>query len=78
MWRGGTRADEQHHNDHDIGTAVIDSYTHYILEYLETLGKTSKATLQDFVSTLHIPPDTTLHHLCKWGPLDHSSAEPDD
>lgn len=40
----------QHHNDIDLGTAVIDSYTHYILQYLETLGKTSKATLQDFVS----------------------------
>jgi phosphatidylinositol glycan class K len=32
--------------------AVIDSFTHYILQYLETLGKSSKATLQDFVSPI--------------------------
>ncbi|WRT68948.1 uncharacterized protein IL334_005930 [Kwoniella shivajii] len=37
-----------HHNDMDIGVAVIDSFTHYILQYLETLGKTSKETLKDF------------------------------
>ncbi|OCF54449.1 phosphatidylinositol glycan, class K [Kwoniella mangroviensis CBS 10435] len=37
-----------HHNDMDIGVAVIDSFTHYILQYLETLGKTSTATLKDF------------------------------
>lgn len=42
---------EQHHNDHDIGVAVIDAYTHFILAYLETIIKTSKATLQDFVSS---------------------------
>ncbi len=40
----------QHHNDMDIGVAVIDGFTHYILQYLETLGKSSKASLQDFVS----------------------------
>ncbi|ORY24787.1 peptidase C13 family-domain-containing protein [Naematelia encephala] len=40
-----------HHNDLDIGVAVIDSYTHYILQYLETTSKTSKATLQDFFNT---------------------------
>jgi hypothetical protein len=44
------QADEQHHNDHDIGVAIIDAYTHFILAYLETIIKTSKATLQDFVS----------------------------
>ncbi len=33
----------------DIGVAVIDCFTHYILQYLETLTKSSKATLQDFV-----------------------------
>ncbi|RSH95338.1 hypothetical protein EHS25_000425 [Saitozyma podzolica] len=40
-----------HHHDLDIGVAVIDSFTHYILEYLETLGKSSKATLKDFFNT---------------------------
>lgn len=38
-----------HHSDNDIGVAVIDSYTHHILQYLETLGKSSKATLQQLV-----------------------------
>ncbi|WWC64142.1 uncharacterized protein I303_106750 [Kwoniella dejecticola CBS 10117] len=37
-----------HHNDMDIGVAVIDSFTHYILQYLETLGKASRATLKEF------------------------------
>ncbi len=32
--------------------AVIDCFTHYILQYLETLAKSSKATLQDFVRRL--------------------------
>ncbi|KAG8709694.1 glycosylphosphatidylinositol anchor biosynthesis [Ceratobasidium sp. 395] len=36
-----------HENDHDIGVAVIDSYTHYILQYLEQINKTSKATMAD-------------------------------
>jgi phosphatidylinositol glycan class K len=40
-----------HHNDMEIGTAVIDSFTHEILHYLETITKSSKATLQDFFST---------------------------
>ncbi|KAF8679946.1 Peptidase C13 family [Rhizoctonia solani] len=37
----------QHENDHDIGVAVIDSYTHYVLQYLEQINKTSKATMAD-------------------------------
>jgi phosphatidylinositol glycan class K len=40
----------QHHNDMDIGVAVIDSYTHHVLQYLETIQKDSKQTLQDLVS----------------------------
>lgn len=38
-----------HHNDMDIGVAVIDSFTHYVLQYLEGIDKGSKATMQDFV-----------------------------
>jgi phosphatidylinositol glycan class K len=49
---GYESSDEQHHNDHDIGVAIIDAYTHFILAYLETIVKTSKATLQDFVRSL--------------------------
>ncbi|WVO22754.1 uncharacterized protein IAS62_004090 [Cryptococcus decagattii] len=40
-----------HHNDMDIGVAVIDSFTHNILQYLETIGKTSRNSLQEFFST---------------------------
>ncbi|ORX39020.1 peptidase C13 family-domain-containing protein [Kockovaella imperatae] len=36
-----------HHNDMEIGCAVIDAYTHHVLNYLETINKTSKQTLQD-------------------------------
>ena len=47
---GNSANTKKHHNDLDIGVAVIDCFTHYILQYLETLAKSSKATLQDFVS----------------------------
>jgi phosphatidylinositol glycan class K len=41
-----------HHSDQDIGVAVIDSYTHFVLNYLEGLNKTSKNTVQDLVSRM--------------------------
>ncbi|KAI0704676.1 peptidase C13 family-domain-containing protein [Earliella scabrosa] len=34
-------------NDYDIGVAVIDSYTHFILEFLEGVNKTSQTTMED-------------------------------
>ncbi|KAI0738307.1 peptidase C13 family-domain-containing protein [Daedaleopsis nitida] len=34
-------------NDYDLGVAVIDSYTHYILEFLEGINKTSQTTMED-------------------------------
>ncbi|KAG5640343.1 glycosylphosphatidylinositol anchor biosynthesis, partial [Asterophora parasitica] len=34
-------------NDADIGVAVIDAYTHYVLEYMEGINKTSHATMAD-------------------------------
>ncbi|KAJ7471329.1 peptidase C13 family-domain-containing protein [Mycena galericulata] len=34
-------------NDNDIGVAVIDRYTHYVLEYMERINKTSHNTMQD-------------------------------
>lgn len=42
----------KHEADYDIGVAVIDSYTHYVLQYLEGINKTSKATMEDFVCHL--------------------------
>ena len=44
----------KHEPDYDIGVAVIDSYTHYVLQYLEGINKTSKATMEEFVG-YHLP-----------------------
>lgn len=37
----------QHHSDPDLGVAVIDRYTHVVLNFLESINKTSSTTLQD-------------------------------
>lgn len=37
----------QHHSDAEIGVAVIDRYTHFVLNHLETINKTSTSTMQD-------------------------------
>lgn len=37
----------QHHSDSDLGVAVIDRYTHVILNFLEGINKTSTTTIQD-------------------------------
>ncbi|KAG2154134.1 peptidase C13 family-domain-containing protein [Suillus bovinus] len=34
-------------NDNDIGVSVIDSYTHYVLKFMEGINKTSQASMQD-------------------------------
>lgn len=34
-------------NDYDIGVSVIDRFTHYVLEFMEGINKTSQATMQD-------------------------------
>jgi len=49
-----------HENDNDIGVAVIDSYTHYVLEYLEQVNKTSRTTMQDFFN--HYDPVPIKSH----------------
>ena len=35
-----------------MGIAVIDSFTHYVLEFMEGINKTSQASMQDLVRTL--------------------------
>lgn len=40
----------QHENDNDIGVAVIDSFTHHILQFMEGIDKTSQVSMQDLVS----------------------------
>lgn len=42
--------DRQYENDRDLGISVIDTYTHYVLEYLEQINKTSQLTMLDLVS----------------------------
>ena len=39
----------QYENDNDIGVAVIDSFTHHILQFMEGIDKTSQKTMQDLV-----------------------------
>ncbi|KAI0300170.1 peptidase C13 family-domain-containing protein [Multifurca ochricompacta] len=34
-------------NDDDVGVSVIDSYTHFVLDYLEGINKTSTASMED-------------------------------
>lgn len=41
---------QQHENDNDIGVAVIDSFTHHILQFMEGIDKTSQSSMQDLVS----------------------------
>ncbi|KIP06368.1 hypothetical protein PHLGIDRAFT_72809 [Phlebiopsis gigantea 11061_1 CR5-6] len=38
-------------NDNDIGVAVIDSYTHHILNFMEGIDKTSQKSIQDLFDT---------------------------
>lgn len=38
-----------HHADQDIGVAVVDRFSHFVLSHLESVNKTSTATMQDFV-----------------------------
>lgn len=42
----------QHHVDPSIGVYVIDRYTYYALEFLETVTPGSKKTMGQFVSQI--------------------------
>ena len=39
----------QHINDNDIGVAVIDAFTHYVLQFMEKINKTSQISMQELV-----------------------------
>ena len=39
----------QYENDNDIGVAVIDSFTHHVLQFMESIDKTSHTSMQDLV-----------------------------
>ncbi|KAH0826655.1 hypothetical protein J3R83DRAFT_5041 [Lanmaoa asiatica] len=40
-----------HENDNDIGVSVIDSYTHFVLEFMEGINKTSQVSVQGLFSS---------------------------
>lgn len=40
----------QYENDRDLGISVIDTYTHYVLEFMEGINKTSQTSMEDLVS----------------------------
>ncbi|KAF5381265.1 hypothetical protein D9615_008417 [Tricholomella constricta] len=44
----------RYENDNDIGIAVIDAYTHYVLEYMEGINKTSHNTMADLFNTYDV------------------------
>jgi len=40
-----------HENDNDIGVSVIDSFTHFVLQFMEGINKTSQVSAQDLFSS---------------------------
>ncbi|KAG6860446.1 glycosylphosphatidylinositol anchor biosynthesis [Termitomyces sp. Mi166 len=54
---GSSRVGENsysYENDNDIGVAVIDAYTHYVLEYMEGINKTSHQTMADLFGSYDV------------------------
>lgn len=52
----------QYENDNDIGVAVIDSFTHFVLAFMEGVNKTSRTSLQDLVCIFdRLPLDATKY-----------------
>ncbi|KAF8333304.1 peptidase C13 family-domain-containing protein [Amanita rubescens] len=41
-------------NDQDIGVAVIDAYTHYVLQFMEAINKTSQKTMRDLFDSYDV------------------------
>ncbi|KAJ6591726.1 peptidase C13 family-domain-containing protein [Mycena vulgaris] len=51
---GSSKLDQNsysYENDNDIGVSVIDRYTHYVLEFMERINKTSRDTVRDLFDT---------------------------
>ncbi|KAK0473713.1 peptidase C13 family-domain-containing protein, partial [Armillaria novae-zelandiae] len=47
-------------NDNDLGVSTIDSYTHYVLEFMEGINKTSRTTMADLFDSYDVK--TILSH----------------
>ncbi|KAJ3515548.1 hypothetical protein NLJ89_g1694 [Agrocybe chaxingu] len=43
-----------HANDNDIGVAVIDAFTHYVLEFMEEINKTSTVSMQELFNSIDV------------------------
>ncbi|CAA7268250.1 unnamed protein product [Cyclocybe aegerita] len=43
-----------HANDNDIGVAVIDAFTHYVLEFMEKINKTSTVSMQELFNSIDV------------------------
>ncbi|KAH9478775.1 glycosylphosphatidylinositol anchor biosynthesis [Psilocybe cubensis] len=43
-----------HANDNDIGVAVIDAFTHYTLEFMEKINKTSQLSMQELFDSFDV------------------------
>ncbi|KAK0454134.1 peptidase C13 family-domain-containing protein [Desarmillaria tabescens] len=41
-------------NDNDLGVSTIDSYTHYVLEFMEGINKTSRTTMADLFDSYDV------------------------
>ncbi|KAF9236676.1 peptidase C13 family-domain-containing protein [Melanogaster broomeanus] len=50
-----------HENDDAIGVSVIDSYTHFVLEFMEGINKTSQVSMQDLVFIFSMRRDASPH-----------------
>ncbi|KAK2464518.1 hypothetical protein APHAL10511_003497 [Amanita phalloides] len=54
---GSSMLDESSYSyasDQDIGVAVIDAYTHYVLQFMEAINKTSQITMRDLFDSYDV------------------------
>jgi phosphatidylinositol glycan class K len=50
-----------HINDNDIGVAVIDAFTHYVLQFMEKINKTSQVSMQELFDSIDVTKISSHH-----------------
>ena len=60
----------QHAHDNDIGVAVIDAFTHYVLQFMEKINKTSQVSMQELVRSKKKKIVSTQTDLCHFFQFD--------
>jgi len=50
-----------HINDNDIGVAVIDAFTHYVLQFMEKINKTSQLSMQELFDSIDVTKISSHH-----------------